>query len=287
MDIWYSTISATEDLLDAPSESRQVSLKGAEAERSQGRSEERHEAAAKAHHARQPAGGSKQAQLRRRAIPDRQPAAGGRPVCATCRITYGLPRVDQLEGMVHEQFRAYRETLQDDQHQLLERFEWVDMARKVVGVGSVGTRAFIGLLQGHDQQDPLFLQVKEAPRFGAGGSSSEESIYAQPGRARGAGTSGGCRRRATSSWAGRRAHEAGRFLYWRQLRDMKGSAVPRGDGAADPSRSTHGVCGGTLARAHARSGDPVAIAAYLGSGGQLRPSRSTDFSRALRGSERS
>ena len=64
--------------------------------------------------------------------------------------------------MIHEQFRAYRATLQPDRRTLLERFEIVDVARKVVGVGSVGTRAFIVLLQGRDQQDPLFLQVKEA-----------------------------------------------------------------------------------------------------------------------------
>ena len=63
---------------------------------------------------------------------------------------------------VHQQFRAYRATLQEDRRHLLERFEVVDMARKVVGVGSVGTRAFIVLLQGRDEQDPLFLQVKEA-----------------------------------------------------------------------------------------------------------------------------
>ena len=70
--------------------------------------------------------------------------------------------VDEMEHVIHEQFRAYRETLQDDRRQLLERFEIVDMAHKVVGVGSVGTRAFIVLLQGRDQDDPLFLQVKEA-----------------------------------------------------------------------------------------------------------------------------
>ena len=75
--------------------------------------------------------------------------------------TYGMS-ADELEHAIHEQFRAYRATLQDDRRHLLERFEVVDMARKVVGVGSVGTRAFIVLLQGRDQQDPLFLQVKEA-----------------------------------------------------------------------------------------------------------------------------
>ena len=64
--------------------------------------------------------------------------------------------------MIHERFRAYRATLQDDRRHLLERFEITDVARKVVGVGSVGTRAYIALLQGRDQHDPLFLQVKEA-----------------------------------------------------------------------------------------------------------------------------
>ena len=75
--------------------------------------------------------------------------------------TYGLSP-DEVEPAIHEQFRAYRATLQDDRRHLLERFEVVDVARKVVGVGSVGTRAFIVLLQGRDEQDPLFLQVKEA-----------------------------------------------------------------------------------------------------------------------------
>ena len=69
---------------------------------------------------------------------------------------------DQIEEMIHQEFRAYRATLQEDRRHLLERFEVVDTARKVVGVGSVGTRAFIVLLQGRDEQDPLFLQVKEA-----------------------------------------------------------------------------------------------------------------------------
>ena len=86
--------------------------------------------------------------------------------------------VEELERMVHEQFREYRATLQDDRRELLERFEVVDMARKVVGVGSVGTRAFIVLLQGRDEQDPLFLQVKEATDVGPGGPSAEESLQA-------------------------------------------------------------------------------------------------------------
>jgi uncharacterized protein (DUF2252 family) len=75
--------------------------------------------------------------------------------------TYGLS-AGETENAIREQFRAYRATLQDDRRHLLERFEVVDMARKVVGVGSVGTRAFIVLLQGRDAHDPLFLQIKEA-----------------------------------------------------------------------------------------------------------------------------
>jgi hypothetical protein len=70
--------------------------------------------------------------------------------------------LDEFQHAMREQFRSYRDTLQDDRRQLLERFEIADVARKVVGVGSVGRRAFIVLLQGRDQQDPLFLQVKEA-----------------------------------------------------------------------------------------------------------------------------
>jgi uncharacterized protein (DUF2252 family) len=90
--------------------------------------------------------------------------------------TYGIA-ADELQNAVHEQFRAYRATLQDDRRQLLERFEIVDMARKVVGVGSVGARAFIVLLQGRDQQDPLFLQVRRRrPR--CSGPSAEESLQA-------------------------------------------------------------------------------------------------------------
>ena len=75
--------------------------------------------------------------------------------------TYGMSP-DEVMPVIHDQFRAYRATLQDDRRHLLERFEIVDAARKVVGVGSVGTRAFIVLLQGRDAQDPLFLQIKEA-----------------------------------------------------------------------------------------------------------------------------
>jgi uncharacterized protein (DUF2252 family) len=169
--------------------------------------------------------------------------------------------VDEIEHSVRDEFRAYRATLPDDRQKLLERFEIVDMARKVVGVGSVGTRAFIALLQGRDQQDPLFLQVKEATTSVLEGHLPK-SRYRQPGERV---VQGQRLMQAASDiflgWT--KGVETSRFLYWRQLRDMKGSAVIE---TMIPSALTFyaQVCGWTLARAHARSGDPIALAAYLG-----------------------
>jgi uncharacterized protein (DUF2252 family) len=173
---------------------------------------------------------------------------------------YGLSR-EEIERAVHGQFRAYRASLRDDQRQLLERFELLDMARKVVGVGSVGTRAFIVLLQGRDQQDPLFLQVKEATRSVLEGPLPK-SRYKQHGERV---VSGQRMMQAASDiylgWTKRA--EVNRHFYWRQLRDMKGSAVV--ESMVPVALNFYaGVCGWTLARAHARSGDPIAIAAYLG-----------------------
>ena len=127
------------------------------------------------------------------------------------------------EHAIHEQFRAYRATLQDDRRHLLERFEVVDVARKVVGVGSVGTRAFIVLLQGRDQQDPLFLQVKEATA-----SVLEDHLPKSRYKQHGERVVQGQRLMQAASdiflgWT--KGVQDNRFLYWRQLRDMKGSAV--------------------------------------------------------------
>jgi uncharacterized protein (DUF2252 family) len=176
------------------------------------------------------------------------------------KAAYGMSAQD-VERALHEQLRAYRATLQDDRRHLLERFEIVDMARKVVGVGSVGTRAFIVLLQGRDAGDPLFLQVKEATA-----SVLEDHLpksrYQQPGER----VVHGQRMMQAASdiflgWT--RGVDVQRHFYWRQLRDMKGSAVVE---AMVPLGLTFyaRICGWTLARAHARSGDPVAISEYLG-----------------------
>ena len=186
---------------------------------------------------------------------------------------YGMSP-DEAQHAIHEQLRSYRATLQDDRRHLLERFEMVDMARKVVGVGSVGTRAFIVLLQGRDQQDPLFLQVKEATA-----SVLEDHLpksrYKQPGERV---VQGQRMMQAASDiylgWT--KGAQDNRYLYWRQLRDMKGSALVE---AMSPAALAFYArqCGWTLARAHARSGDPIAIAAYLGKGDGFDKSV-TDFS---------
>jgi hypothetical protein len=174
--------------------------------------------------------------------------------------TYGLSP-DEVMPVIHDRFRAYRATLQDDRRQLLERFEIVDVARKVVGVGSVGTRAFIVLLQGRDAQDPLFLQIKEATA-----SVLEAYLPASRYRQHGERVVQGQRMMQAASdiylgWT--KGLDARRNFYWRQLRDMKGSADPE---LMRPIGLNFyaGACGWTLARAHARSGDPVAIAEYLG-----------------------
>jgi hypothetical protein len=174
--------------------------------------------------------------------------------------TYGISP-DNILPVIHERFRAYRATLQDDRRHLLERFQIIDAARKVVGVGSVGTRAFIVLLQGRDAQDPLFLQIKEA-------TASVLEAYLPKSRYRQHGervVQGQRMMQAASDiylgWT--KGMDENRHFYWRQLRDMKGSVlveIMTPLGLAFYART----CGWTLARAHARSGDPVAIAEYLG-----------------------
>jgi uncharacterized protein (DUF2252 family) len=189
------------------------------------------------------------------------------------KATYGLSPA-QAERNVHAQFRAYRASLREDQRQLLERFELVDAARKVVGVGSVGTRAFIALLQGRDQQDPLFLQVKEATASVLEGPLPN-SRHSQHGQRVVAGQR--MMQAASDIFLGwTKGEDRSRHYYWRQLRDMKGSVEVESMAPVNLSFYA-GICGWTLARAHARSGDPIAIAAYLGSSDQFDRSI-TDFS---------
>ena len=159
----------------------------------------------------------------------------------------------------------YRRTLETDRRYLLDQYQFCDLARKVVGVGSVGTRCWVVLMLGRDEEDPLFLQVKEAEasvlsRFvGA-------SKYANQGQR----VAAGQRLMQASSdiflgWQHLEADLDGqaRDYYVRQLRDWKFSVEIE---ALPPAglRTYGTICGWTLARAHARSGDRIAFAAYLG-----------------------
>ena len=132
----------------------------------------------------------------------------------------------RLHAAIHDQFRAYRATLPADLRHLLDRFQVMDAARKVVGVGSVGTRAFIVLLQGRDEHDPLFLQVKEATA-----SVLEAYLPHEPVPAAGERVVQGQRLMQAASdiylgWT--KGLDERRNFYWRQLRDMKGSALVEG-----------------------------------------------------------
>ena len=174
--------------------------------------------------------------------------------------------VDQMEEFLRNVIRSYRRTLAGDRRKLLERFRYVHAARKVVGVGSVGTRAWICLMLGRDEQDPLFLQFKEAqpsvlePFLG-------RSEYANSGQRV---VEGQRLTQAASDimlgWIKVDAPDGvKRDFYVRQLWDAKMSALvefmePRGMSLYAQ------VCGRELARAHARAGDGIAIASYLGNG---------------------
>jgi uncharacterized protein (DUF2252 family) len=174
---------------------------------------------------------------------------------------------EELTGALHDVLRAYRKTLPHDRKALLEQYRLVHVARKVVGVGSVGTRAWIALMLGRDEVDPLFLQIKEA-QPSVLEDHCGKSVFANCGER----VVAGQRMMQASSdiflgWTRIAAGFDGvrRDFYGRQLKDWKGSAVietmtPRG------MMLYAGMCGWTLARGHARSGDRVAIAAYLGNG---------------------
>jgi uncharacterized protein (DUF2252 family) len=173
---------------------------------------------------------------------------------------------DELELNLHEWLARYRQTLQSDRRHLLEEFRFVHAARKVVGVGSVGTRAWILLLLGRDGRDPLFLQAKEAQR-----SVLESFTGASRYRSSGQRIVAGQHLMQASSdiFLGYETVDGAdgvkRDYYLRQLRDGKGSAVVE---LMDPATLTlyATLCGRALARAHARSGDRIAIASYLGTG---------------------
>ncbi|WP_435971551.1 DUF2252 domain-containing protein [Streptomyces sp. Qhu_M48] len=204
----------------------------------------------------------------------------GRPVIAAdppLLVPIGdiLPDVERTE--LERQFRAligrYVRTLSSDRRTLLEEYRLADVARKVVGVGSVGTRCWIFLLLGRDDEDPLFLQAKEADTSVLAAHVGA-SIYRNQGERVVAGQR--LMQAASDIFLGWERVDGidgrKRDFYIRQLRDWKGIAMPERMRPKDMEAFGE-LCGVTLARAHARSGDRIAIAAYLGGG--------TSFDRAV------
>ncbi|MBS1878118.1 MAG: DUF2252 domain-containing protein [Actinobacteria bacterium] len=170
----------------------------------------------------------------------------------------------ELEAMMGALLERYRDSLDDQSRALVDRFRFVDGGHKVVGVGSVGTRAWIALMMGREQGDPLFLQVKQAaasvlePYAGESGYDHHgERVVAGQRLMQAAGD-------IFLGWLdGPGLDGVERHFYVRQLWDGKGSAEIESLSPAAMEGYAE-LCGWTLARAHARSGDRVAIAAYLG-----------------------
>jgi uncharacterized protein (DUF2252 family) len=173
---------------------------------------------------------------------------------------------DEVSAFIRERFRHYRASLQPDRRHLLESYEMVDLARKVVGVGSVGTRCWIAAMVGKDDGDPLFLQIKEAQQSVLEPHAGK-SEYATAGQRV---VEGQRLLQAASDimlgWFRTPALDGvERDFYVRQLWD--GKLSPNIDGMAPEVFTVYTeICAWTLARGHARSGDRIAIASYLGSG---------------------
>ena len=181
------------------------------------------------------------------------------------RIIEEPPRLTHFDDparleTVRKVYETYTETLQDDRRHCLARFTYVDAARQVVGVGSVGMRVHLVLLDGGGGDDPLFLQVKQA-----GPSVYETHYRASDYPNHGARVVNGKRliQSATDIFVGWTSMD-GMDFYVRQFRDMK--VVPDAALIAPVLGEFATACGAVLARAHARTGDPVAIASYIGKG---------------------
>ncbi len=186
------------------------------------------------------------------------------PLVSTLDDLFPEGDVEQLESLFHEVIRKYRQSLPTDRKHLLEQYKFSQIARKVVGVGSVGTRCWIVLMHGPRDDDVLFLQAKEAEasvleRF------TKKSQYTN----HGARVVAGQRLMQASSdillgWQRSvGADGVTRDYYVRQLQDWKGS-INTDDAIPEGMKAYGELCAHTLARAHARSGDRIAIAAYLG-----------------------
>ena len=184
---------------------------------------------------------------------------GHRQIVDTPPLVFHAPSDDPLEAELRSVFHQYRHTLRDDLRVLLERYHLVDVAMKVVGIGSVGTRCAIALLMA-EENDSLFLQIKEArtsvlePYVGKSGYQNQGQRV----------VAGQHLMQATSDlFLGWTRGNSGHDFYLRQLRDMK-TAIEIDRMIASDLFGYAGLCGWALARAHARSGNPAVISGYLG-----------------------
>jgi uncharacterized protein (DUF2252 family) len=189
---------------------------------------------------------------------------GDPPVVTPIEDIVGDERLHELEHFLRGVIRSYRRTLAGDRRKLLERYRYVHAARKVVGVGSVGTRAYIMLLVGRDESDPLFLQFKEAeasvlePFLGKSEFANHGQRVVEGQRLTQAASD------IMLGWLRTPGVDGvERDFYVRQLWDAKGSALVELMAPTIMGQYAR-ICGSELARAHARSGDAIAIASYLG-----------------------
>ncbi|RCH70335.1 DUF2252 domain-containing protein [Streptomyces sp. SDr-06] len=180
------------------------------------------------------------------------------------RVVEDPPLLDPVDGpdlvALRKIFSDYRSSLAEEQRVLLDRYRFVDASRKAVGVGGIGPRCYLVLLEGRDAADPLFLQIKEAQR-----SVLEPHLPGVAPAHHGHRVVAGQRllQAGGDIFLGWMTGPQGRHFYWRRLRDLKG-AVDLGRMAPPVLAAYAGLCGTALARAHARSGDRIAVAAYLG-----------------------
>ena len=250
LDLWYTRIDVAEMLTQAAAVGTAKQLKRAEKNVGKARTKD-----------------SLKAFSKLTEVVDGEPRIIGDPPSITTVEEVAGDAAEEFEHFLRGIIRAYRRTLAGDRRHLLERYHYVHAARKVVGVGSVGTRAWIMLLLGRDASDPLFLQFKEAeasvlePFVGHSEFANHGQRVVEGQRLIQAASD------IMLGWTRTDAVEGvQRDFYVRQLWDAKGSALVE---AFEPNAMAYyaKVCGTELARAHARAGDAIAIASYLGSNG--------------------
>ncbi len=250
LDVWYSRLSAAEIETQAKASMKSGQVKQFEKNLAKARSKDSMKAF------------NKLVQV----VDGRPQLVGDPPLIVPIEDLLPDWEYHKVDEAIHDLLRSYRRTLAGDHRHLLEGFRYAHAARKVVGVGSVGTRAWILLMLGNEEGDPLFLQAKEAQA-----SVLEPFLGKSRYQNHGQRVVEGQRLMQSASdimlgWIRSNGIDGvSRDFYIRQLWDGKGSAVIE---AMKPSALSAyaGLCGWTLARAHARSGDAAAIASYLGSG---------------------